>query len=276
LIGGNFGGAITGAGSLTITDDVSLTGTSFFVGSTILESGTLTLNGSLGTGQIRLDGGILRGLGQAAAINGNGGVLQPGLGAAGLNLVFRSAGVTMNAATTFRTLLTSLDPGFENPRLSVTGSVNLGGSMLDLNRLSGPPPAPGKTFILINNDGSDAVSGTFAGLPQNAQFSRLGMRWQINYAGGDGNDPAVTVVALLPPAFTSFLVQAGTGPLAGKDVVDIDFTGVAGVQYDLEASPDMINWTLRQTGVANRFDGTIAFGLTQPASMRTYFRVRER
>jgi autotransporter-associated beta strand protein len=276
LMGGNFGGAITGAGTLTITDDVALAGASSFVGTTILEGGTLSVNGSLGAGQIRLDGGILRGVGQVAAINGNGGTLQAGLAAAGLNVVFRSAGVTLNAASTFRTLLTSLDPGFENPRLSVTGAVDLGGSLLDLDRLTAPPPVLGKTFVLIDNDGTDAVSGTFAGLPQDAQFSQLGMRWQINYAGGDGNDPAVTVVGLLPPALASFMVQAGTGAQAGKDLVGIGFTGIAGVQYDLEGSTDMVNWTLRQTGVANRSDGAISFGIIQPVSLRTCFRVRQR
>jgi hypothetical protein len=50
----------------------------------------------------------------------------------------------------------------------------------------------GATFTIINNDGTDAVTGTFAGLAQGATFVVGGETFQINYKGGDGNDVTLT------------------------------------------------------------------------------------
>jgi hypothetical protein len=61
---------------------------------------------------------------------------------------------------------------------------------------SGTVPV-GTVYTLIANDGSDAVVGTFAGLPQGKIFTANGQFWQISYTGGDGND--VTLQAVLPP-----------------------------------------------------------------------------
>jgi hypothetical protein len=49
-------------------------------------------------------------------------------------------------------------------------------------------------ITLIDNDGTDAVSGTFAGLPQNAVVTAGGARYRISYTGGTGNDVTLTVV----------------------------------------------------------------------------------
>jgi hypothetical protein len=57
---------------------------------------------------------------------------------------------------------------------------------------AGFTPSPGLSFVLINNDGSDAVSGTFNGLPQGAYFTVSGQTFRINYTGGTGNDVVLT------------------------------------------------------------------------------------
>ncbi len=56
-------------------------------------------------------------------------------------------------------------------------------------------PAVGSAFTLIQNDGNDAVVGTFAGLPQGATLSLGGMTFQISYVGGTGNDVVLTRMA---------------------------------------------------------------------------------
>jgi hypothetical protein len=47
-------------------------------------------------------------------------------------------------------------------------------------------------FTIINNDGADAVQGTFDGLAQNASLYLGGERFTISYTGGTGNDVVLT------------------------------------------------------------------------------------
>jgi hypothetical protein len=52
----------------------------------------------------------------------------------------------------------------------------------------------GTIYTLIANDGTDAVVGTFAGLPEGKIFTANGQLWQISYVGGDGNDVTLQAV----------------------------------------------------------------------------------
>ncbi len=85
-------------------------------------------------------------------------------------------------------------------QLSATGSVNLGGALLQLSDLnayfSGQPQSAtlGKQFTLINNMGSSPSLGTFAGLNEGATFFAADSEFSITYEGGDGNDVVLTVV----------------------------------------------------------------------------------
>ncbi len=78
-------------------------------------------------------------------------------------------------------------------QLSVTGTVNLAGATLNVNLTF--TPAVGSAFTLIQNDGKDAVVGTFAGLAQGATLVLDGMTFQISYVGGTGNDVVLTRTA---------------------------------------------------------------------------------
>src|SRR5262249_46816269 len=83
----------------------------------------------------------------------------------------------------------------------VTGNVVLdssgAGVTLNLTSFNGFVPAPGTAFILIKNNGSQAVSGTFALLAEGAivstNFLGSGKAARITYKGGDGNDVAIVV-----------------------------------------------------------------------------------
>lgn len=84
------------------------------------------------------------------------------------------------------------DTDFE--QLNVNGSVNLNGATLVTSGTH--VPAPGQTFMIINNDGVDAVTGTFSGLAEGSYVTAfLGSNYpaQISYVGGDGNDVVLTV-----------------------------------------------------------------------------------
>jgi autotransporter-associated beta strand protein len=50
--------------------------------------------------------------------------------------------------------------------------------------------------VIIANDGADAVTGTFTGLPEGATIAFNGATLQVSYVGGTGND--ITLTALAP------------------------------------------------------------------------------
>jgi hypothetical protein len=82
-------------------------------------------------------------------------------------------------------------PGTEHDQLQVTGTLQVGGN---LNVSLGYTPAVGEEIVLIDNDGSDAVSGTFSTLQGNL-LAVDGYLFAVDYAGGDGNDVSLTRVA---------------------------------------------------------------------------------
>jgi hypothetical protein len=85
---------------------------------------------------------------------------------------------------------TSLD------RLIVPGSVNLNNA--GLQATLGFTPEVGAGLTLIQHDAAGPVNGTFNGLPQGGTLTLNGLTFQVNYAGGDGNDVVLTRTANAP------------------------------------------------------------------------------
>ena len=69
-------------------------------------------------------------------------------------------------------------------------------------------PLAGQSFVLVNNDGTDPVSGSFEGLPEGSLVSINGAALYITYIGGDGND-----VEIRPPLVVDSLADSGAGSL---------------------------------------------------------------
>lgn len=99
---------------------------------------------------------------------------------------------------------------------NVTGTVNVTGGTLNAST-TGFVPTAGQTYTIINNDGSDAVTGTFAGLAEGAQVVNAGVTYTISYAGGDGNDVVLTVVSVdasaIPGAPNTGFMLLSSNPL---------------------------------------------------------------
>ncbi len=78
----------------------------------------------------------------------------------------------------------------EYDQVSVTGKVTLNSATLTLDLGSYPVDGIlGDSFTIIDNDGSDAVIGTFDGLAEGGSISHSGLyQLFISYVGGDGND----------------------------------------------------------------------------------------
>lgn len=81
--------------------------------------------------------------------------------------------------------LTGNTPGTDQNQIVIFGGVTLSGVFEPF--AFAPLPA-GTDFILISNDGTDPVTGTFAGLPEGAPITVGSTRGTITYVGGDGND----------------------------------------------------------------------------------------
>ncbi|MFO0803525.1 MAG: autotransporter-associated beta strand repeat-containing protein [Gemmataceae bacterium] len=189
----------TGTGTQTLTGNNTYTGTTTVSGGTLLVNGTIA-NGSAATDVTTSGSGVIGGFGtiQGVTVVTSGGSLLPG----DTNTVgtLNTGNVTFNSGSFFGVKLTGFVVG---DSLNVTGTVNLGGATLfAIDSLA----ALG-TFTIINNDGTDPIVGTFAGLPEGATFhGDNGKPFLITYRGGDGND-----VVLTPETLPTRLLATGPG-----------------------------------------------------------------
>jgi autotransporter-associated beta strand protein len=94
-------------------------------------------------------------------------------------------------------------------QVAVHVSVQLSGSLRVLGA-AGFTPTPGARYRIIDNDGTDAINGIFAGLNEGTVAALVGGRaLKITYRGGDGND--VELIDAGPVGLPSFAVAAGPG-----------------------------------------------------------------
>jgi autotransporter-associated beta strand protein len=158
-----------------------------------IDTGSVMVNGASGAMAVQLNGGTLGGTGTVGTITSTGGgSVAPGTSAGTLH----SGALAWNAATNFAVELQTPAAGTGHDQLRVTGTVNLGGATLNAIVLAGFAATPADTFLILENDGADAIVGTFAGLPQNATFSAAGKTFRISYTGGTGNDVTLQPITL--------------------------------------------------------------------------------
>jgi hypothetical protein len=118
-------------------------------------------------------------------------------------------------------------------QLSVAGTVNLSGTTLLLS--GSHTPVANQTFMIVNNDGADAIIGRFAGLSQGAiitNFLNSGLNATISYTSGDGNDVVLTVSC---PAFPAPTASVTTQPSCATPTGTIVVTAPTGadIQYSI-------------------------------------------
>lgn len=211
----------TGAGTLT------LTGPNEYSGITLVQEGAISINGTQPASAIVLDGGTVAGTGTVGPISvQNGGRIGPGLSPG----ILSSGDVAINSTVTLTVDVNGAVPGIGDDQLRVTGTVALNGAQLIV--VGAVPTA--STIVIVDNDGTDPVLGTFAGLPEGASIGT----GTISYVGGTGNDvvligPAVPVT---PTALAVVSVNGGLNPTAGTPFAVIaqahDASGTENVTVD--------------------------------------------
>jgi autotransporter-associated beta strand protein len=148
----------------------------------------ITIDGTRGDTEVA-DGGILKGDGTVGALFvDTGGIVAPGHSPGCLN----SSDLTLNG--TYQAEIGGTTACTDYDQLNVTGAVDLSGSTLDASIVNGFVPKVGQSFTIINNDGSDPITGTFAGLAQGATFTSDGVTFSITYSGGSNNNDVVLTV----------------------------------------------------------------------------------
>lgn len=167
-------------------------------GTVKVPAGTFTENVNVNKAATLLGTPIING---TLAASVSGATVSPGFspGVIGSGSLSLSSGSILTIET-----VSNAGPGTGHDQLEVTGAVSLGGATLNL--VNSFAPTGGTSFTIITNDGADAVSGTFNGLPEGTVFASGGSFFRITYAGGS-NSNDVVLTAQIPPQ-----VMAGATP----------------------------------------------------------------
>lgn len=147
--------------------------------------------------------------------------------------IINTGNLSFGSGTTVNMELNGVIAGTNYDQFNVTGTVNISPNVT-LNATVGYSPGAGDAYTIINNDGGDAVTGTFAGLADEAVFFVGANSFRIDYNGGDGNDVVITAVSLcnavsIPTNITSLTGASVNVPVnvdntTGNGLFSTDFT----------------------------------------------------
>lgn len=188
--GGNNHGVVISASSSVITTSG---------GGAVSVTGTKGIN-STGAADIMLSsGGLISATGTGAAItlNSASGGTWPNTAGTDASNTSIAQTISFGSSSKLNIDIDGLTVNTQYQQLTIVGLINLNSVGL-LFTGSTYTPVTGNTFTIVDNDGADAITGTFNGLAEGATISNFlssGLNATITYVGVDGNDVVLTVVA---------------------------------------------------------------------------------
>ncbi len=187
-----------GSGALILVSNFGFSGainveSGFLVVDANLPNAVVTVNSAAGNIE---NYGALAGMGTVGATTVNIGAVTA-VNLTTLTGVLNIQGnLIVNTNSIVGVLIQGAAPGSGYSQLNVRGTVTLNSALVQLEYLSDFRPAIGSSLTIINNDGTDAVIGTFANLPEGATVNGTsGINYRISYRGGDGNDVVLTRIS---------------------------------------------------------------------------------
>lgn len=184
------------------------TGLDVIVGSGV----TYYIDGERGNATVE-SGGKLKGVGSVTGLLvDSGGYLSPGDSGTGCFTV--NGNLTMDGTYQAQFNNTTACSGYD--QVNVSGTVNIGGN-LQVSMANGCKPQKGQTLPIINNNGSQPVTGTFTGQPQGSTITTDGYTYIVSYDGGSNGNSVVLTVKSVPPASP----DTGTGLSNGHAILSI-------------------------------------------------------
>jgi autotransporter-associated beta strand protein len=225
---------ISGSGGFTKTESgyLELKANNTYQGTTVVSNGTLRVNGLQPQSAIIVasHGTWLGGVGAIGDVSISDliSTLSPG-GLFSASGILTCSNVTIVQSAEYRVELNGMIPGSGYDQLNVLGVVNLQNCRFRVSL--GFPAAKGAEFIIIANDGSDAVQGMFQNLLEGAIFAASGALFQISYTGGDGND--VVLTRMDEPHKLSAITVLPNGP------AQIQGDGLSNVIYSIMAATNL-------------------------------------
>ncbi len=202
LESGSYTGTISGAGTFdyagTGTQVITSSSTISYTGSTTVTSGNLQVDADMSSSAMFVrTGATVSGIGALGVTSIEaGGTIAPG----------QSPGVISTSDFTLRGAYSAeIAATTSHDQIDVTGTVDVSGGTLNL--IFSGTYAWGDEIIIVNNDGTDAVTGTFTGLNEGDTATTYGgFDWVTSYLAGDGNDISVMAV---PEPSSSLLAALG-------------------------------------------------------------------
>ena len=259
-----------GAGTVALTKTgtgvLTLNNVNTYTGSTTVSQGTLSVGGSISSSAVTISGGTLSGTGLVGAVTASSGTLSPGMSGEG---TLNTANLAFSTGSAFDVEVS--DSGSD--LVNVTGTVNLGNATLNVDNTRGNND--GDVVVLIRNDDSDLVIGTFMGLAEGAQLAASGLTYVITYTYNaetgeltGGNDVAL-IDASVPPLAPCGLTAT---PVSDRQI-DLRWTDNSADEtgFKIERSLDGSGWEVLATVGAGE---TIYSDYSLSEGMLRYYRVQ--